>query len=71
MRLKVLSGNGVPSVDVFRGFDGTPLYIDLDTGFTYFLNDANQVIRMGAVVESRTSDPDAPTVGQIWLRTDL
>ena len=25
----------------------------------------------GLCVENRTSDPSSPTVGQVWLRTDL
>lgn len=50
MRLKVISGHGVPVAESFVGFDGTPLYIDLDTGISYFLNDANAVTALASSV---------------------
>lgn len=33
--------------------------------------DFNQKQAVSLVVENRTSDPDTPIDGQIWLRTDL
>lgn len=48
MRLKVISGHGVPTADAFIGHDGTPLYIDLDSALAYFLNDSDVVTEVAS-----------------------
>lgn len=41
----VISGHGVPDADIFprASSDGTPLYLDLDSGILYYLDDDNVV----------------------------
>jgi hypothetical protein len=58
MPSKVLSGHGVPVAEAFHGIDGTPIYIDVDSGLAYFMNDANVVTEVTTSGGAGVSDGD-------------
>lgn len=58
MRLKVISGHGVPESHVFEGFDGTPIYIDMDTALAYFMDESNVVTEVTTSGGAGVSDGD-------------
>ena len=62
----VISGSGVPAADIFprASSDGTPLYLDLDSGILYYLDDSN-------VVQQVTVDiVESFGVGAIYISVD-
>lgn len=76
----VISGNGVPTADMFprATSDGTPLYLDLDDGLLYYLDDSNDVqtintglepFGVGAIYLSIDSTNPNTTLGYgTWVR---
>lgn len=58
MRQPVLSGHGVPTASVFASSDGTPIYIDLDTGLAYFMDESNIVTKVTTSGGAGVSDGD-------------
>lgn len=64
----VFSGNGVPTADMFGSStaNGTPLYLDLDTGLLYWLDDNNDVQTINPGVEQTQL-----AIGAIYLSVDI
>ena len=62
--------DGVPTIEDFASGVGAPLVVNDETGVIY-TEVSETVMPIALIVENRTSDPAAPEIGRLWLRTDL
>lgn len=69
---QVTSGHGVPLASFFSSATGTPLYIDLDTGNFYYLNDSGVMQQRNAAISGSGSPEGVVTAakGSFFTRTD-